>query len=155
MKIKDTFRTKRLNIRIRYIQFGWLKYLVAICFINLVFSQSNCSRYNDISKKELGIVSNDLFSIQRSFEEYIKTAYPENYKSPNKNIRVRNGLVVIDATAKNDAKLLLSELEALGLQKGKTYGLKVSGWLPIEVIPKLETCANLKFIRPSYAKTKL
>ena len=64
-----------------------------------------------------------------------------------------DGLVVIDAVASGEAKDLLADLEALGLQKGATFGPVVSGQLPIEAMSDLGSLESLKSARPAYANT--
>jgi hypothetical protein len=125
-----------------------------LCWAILAFPQSGCSP-GGVGKGEQGRVSQDLIEIQKSYEAHIQSASPQTYKPPSKYIRVSDGLVVIDAVALGDAKVLLAELKTLGLQKATPYGRKVSGLLPIEAIDDLENLKNLKFVRPAYVKTNL
>ena len=59
--------------------------------------------------------------------------------------------VVIDAVAASDANALRTDLEVLGLQQAATFGLMVSGRLPISAIRAMAALDSLKFARPAYA----
>ena len=99
-------------------------------------------------------VSPDLIALYESQKVSGQAAQtPDGLLKPAPLARVRNGRVVVDAIASGDADMLLVDLEALGLQKGKAYGRIVSGELPIESIGDLAVLSTLRFIRPSYATT--
>ncbi len=118
--------------------------------------QFGCSHRNGITKDNQGLVSQDLIEIQKSYAVHIQAASPKTYKAPSKHIRLSDGRVLIDAVANNnDTKELLAELKKLGLQKGATFGRKVSGLLPIQAIDDLENLKTLKFARPAYVKTNI
>ncbi len=118
--------------------------------------QFGCSHRNGITKDNQGLVSQDLIEIQKSYEVHIQAASPKTYKAPSKHIRLSDGRVLIDAVANNnDTKELLAELKKLGLQKGATFGRKVSGLLRIQAIDDLENLKTLKFARPAYVKTTI
>ncbi len=68
-------------------------------------------------------------------------------------LEVLSGRVAIDAIASGDPTDLLTELEAIGLVHGATYGRVVSGMLPIEAMDELAACGQLVQARPaSFAK---
>jgi len=133
----------------------WAALPPKLCCAILMLLQFGCSHRNGITKDNQGLVSQDLIEIQKSYEMHIQTASPKTYKAPSKHIRLSDGRVLIDAVANNDAKELLAELKKLGLQKGATFGRKVSGLLPIQAIDDLENLKTLKFARPAYVKTNI
>ena len=65
----------------------------------------------------------------------------------------RDGRVLIEATASGDARVLLRDLEALGLRDGVAFGRVVNGWLPVESFPAAQRLASLAFVRPAGAGT--
>ena len=125
------------------------------CAILMLLLEFGCFQGSDITKDNQGLVSQNLIEIQKSYEAHIQAASPKTYKAPSKHIRLSDGRVLIDAVANNDAKELLAELKKLGLQKGATFGRKVSGLLPIQAIDDLENLKTLKFVRPAYVKTNI
>jgi hypothetical protein len=63
--------------------------------------------------------------------------------------------VLVDATAKNDAELLLSQLTEIGLKFANVAAPVVSGYLPICAIAELDgCCSELRFIRKATALTQ-
>lgn len=63
--------------------------------------------------------------------------------------------VVIDAISNGDPAALLADLEALGLRNGTYYGNVVSGLMPINAIPALETVQTLGFASAAAAMTNV
>ncbi len=58
--------------------------------------------------------------------------------------------VLVDATAKNgNGAALLSQLKALGVQGGSSYGAVASGWVPTSSIAALAATSDLAFARES------
>jgi hypothetical protein len=68
-------------------------------------------------------------------------------------VPTRNGLVALDAVASGDPKVLLADLQALGLKGGATRGRLVSGLLPVGKVSQLAGLKSLKLARPAYRAT--
>lgn len=104
-------------------------------------------------------VGTDLAALSDAHEAYqlrsSATAVRGPFKPQNPLARVVDGRVVIDAVASGDVDALRADLEALGMQKARTFGRWVSGQLPIPAIKALATLDSLKFARPAYAKTNV
>lgn len=107
------------------------------------------------AQKSTGKVSGDLLSVES--EALIKRKAGSKDRLSRKkgltaidNMQIFDGLVVIEAIAKTDPSSLLTELEALGLQKGSYFGGMVSGLFPIDKIEGLESVNALRFVRPAY-----
>jgi hypothetical protein len=108
-----------------------------------------------IKGNELTKVGRDLVALQESYETHVQLRSLEPFKPSNPYLRVVDQHVVVDAVASGEAEDLLAELEALGLQKGATFGRMVSGRLPIEAIEELQGVDSLKFVRPAYMATNV
>lgn len=67
--------------------------------------------------------------------------------------RQEGGRVLIEATASGDARVLLRDLEALGLREGVVFGRLVNGWLPVESFAAAQRLDSLAFVRPTGAGT--
>ena len=106
-----------------------------------------------VKDKQLTKVSHDLVALQKAHGTHVKSRSLEPFKPSNPHLRVVDQHVVVDAVASGEAKELLTDLEALGLQKGATFGRMVSGRLPIEAIDDLAGLDSLKFARPAQAIT--
>jgi hypothetical protein len=110
---------------------------------------------NLIKYKQLTKVTHDLVVLQKAHETHVQLHSLEPFKPSNPYLRVVDGRVVIDAVASGEAKELLTDLEALGLQNGAAFGRMVSGRLPIAAIEKLQNLDSLKFVRPAYMATNV
>jgi len=106
-----------------------------------------------VKDKQLTKVSYDLVALQEAFRTHLQLRSLEPFKPSNAYLRVVDQHVLVDAVALGEAKDLLANLEALGLQKGATFGRMVSGRLPIEAIEELKDLESLKFVRPAYMAT--
>jgi hypothetical protein len=104
-------------------------------------------------KRWVSKVDHDLVALFKEYETFLQEGSVGVFKPSNPHLRVVNGRVIIDAVASGEAKELLTDLEALGLQKGATFGRMVSGRLPIEAIDDLAGLDSLKFARPAQAIT--
>ena len=97
------------------------------------------------------------YSLIRLHEEYL--AHTSNhdrsipFKSDQKNLRVTNGFVNIDAIARSDAEKLADDLKVLGAKVRAVAGLYVSCDLPIESIPALDGLVGLRSARPVMSTT--
>ena len=63
--------------------------------------------------------------------------------------RVVDGKVLIDAVAAGSAAELLQDLEALGLERGSSFGRVVSGWLPVGALDAAAGLGSLQLARPA------
>ncbi|WP_386118435.1 S8 family serine peptidase [Thiohalocapsa marina] len=61
--------------------------------------------------------------------------------------QTRNGRVLIEASS-DDPMALHAALEQLGLADSRRFGPKVSGWFPIDQIPRLEAVSHIRVLRP-------
>jgi hypothetical protein len=104
-------------------------------------------------KRWLSKVDHDLAALFKEYETFRQGGSVGAFKPSNPYLRVVDGRVVIDAVASGEAKDLLADLEALGLQNGATFGRMVSGRLPIGAIEQLKNLDSLKFVRPAQAIT--
>jgi hypothetical protein len=104
-------------------------------------------------KRWLSKVDHDLATLFKEYETFRQGGSVGTFKPSNPYLRVGDGRVVIDAVASGEAKELLADLEALGLQKGAAFSRMVSGRLPIEAIDDLPGLDSLKFVRPAQAIT--
>lgn len=102
-----------------------------------------------------GPVSQDLLDLQKQYVTHLQAVILSEFKPDKPFLRVIDNRVVIDATAADNADSLLADLVALGLQDSAAFGRMVSGQLPIDSIDKLSKLKSLKFIRPSYAATRV
>lgn len=68
-------------------------------------------------------------------------------------IRIVDGLVAIEAVAKEDVEDLLSDLRALGSKGLSSYGRMVSANVPVEALAELAGLTSLQLARPAMAWT--
>ena len=105
------------------------------------------------AQKGVKKLSKDLVELQSSEQKGIN---PQQDRSTETgltkidNIQLFDGMVVIEAIAKGDPAVLLTELEAMGLQKGNYFGGMISGLFPADKIDSLEGVGSLQFVRPAY-----
>ena len=92
-------------------------------------------------------ISPDLLALHESYREARRRGSVFRPTSPS--LRIVDDRVVIDATASGDARALEADLVALGMRNAAAFGRIVSGELPIDAIPALDTLASLAFARPS------
>jgi len=91
-------------------------------------------------------VSSELLTIYA--QRY--SADPRACSDPNRDQLEAGSSVVVDATARRDAALLLNQLRSIGLLHAQVAAPVVSGYLPVCAIPQLEDCCSeLRFIRKS------
>ena len=66
-------------------------------------------------------------------------------------VQLKGNYVVIEAVSNNaDGRVLLKQLQALGLKKGASFGRMVSGLFPVDQIDQLEQVETLRYAVPSY-----
>ena len=71
-----------------------------------------------------------------------------------RGLRVLDGRVLIDAIAVEDGAALGTRLESLGATHVAVAGRVVSGYVPIEAIPALDTLPGLRWARPAALQTR-
>jgi Cep192 domain 4/Subtilase family len=111
----------------------------------------------DASKSEgmmakVGLELNELNYEYLSYLEKVEEPQ-KGFSSRNKQLRMTNDTVVIDAVASGAVGVLKSELEGLGMQNVGVFGRVVSGQLPIIAINGMAELDDLKFARPSLFTT--
>jgi len=80
----------------------------------------------------------------------------ESFTSLNGAANVGGGYVAIDAVAANgDGAALLAALEAMGLERGASFGRLAGGLMPIDMLDELAGLGLLGFARPVYAETNV
>ena len=120
----------------------------------VLFVLTSLSLSASAQDKPQGPVSQELLDLKAEYDAFVAHHPPEAFTPSHPLIQVKNGLVLVDATATDDAWALLAELKALGLQGGGVYGNMVSGSLPIEAIDELADLEHLRYIRASMGATR-
>jgi Ca2+-binding RTX toxin-like protein len=95
-------------------------------------------------------VGSDLTVLEIEYEAAITNSQGTSFRPSNSLLQVENGFITIDAIANGDAAALKADLEKLGLKNAATFGLYVSGQLPITQIGEIAKLPTLDFARPSY-----
>ncbi|MCB0718608.1 MAG: T9SS type A sorting domain-containing protein [Bacteroidetes bacterium] len=103
--------------------------------------------------KPSGPVGPELTTLLDEYEAYIEAGSSGEFVPTNPEIRLRGTLVLVDATASSTGDELKSALAGLGLEDASTFGLLVSGWLPIEAIAQLDNVSDLSQIKASMMAT--
>lgn len=98
-------------------------------------------------------ISPDLLALHDAYREARQRGVDFRASSPL--LRVVGDRVVIDATAAGDAQVLEADLVALGMRNASAFGRVVSGELPIDAIPALDSLVSLVFARPTAASRSL
>jgi Ca2+-binding RTX toxin-like protein len=104
------------------------------------------AKNNPLLKK----VGSDLTVLEIEYEAAITNSGGAFFQPSNSFLQVANGFIVIDAIANGNAEALKADLEKLGLKNASTFGLFVSGLLPITQIGEIAKLSTLDFARPSY-----
>ncbi|MBA4168589.1 MAG: S8 family serine peptidase, partial [Chitinophagaceae bacterium] len=105
------------------------------------------------ASKSFSPLSKDLISLyqSRNPRTMARTAKPVFQNNGlNKFIRITGDRVLLDVTVRGDEQKAKSDLQKLGFITSAVYGKIISGSLPINTLPQLETSASLKFARPAY-----
>ncbi len=105
------------------------------------------------AQKSIKKVSKDLSALETKQKNRVKAPVLKSNEAGltgMDNLQVFDGLVVIEAIAKGKPSALLAELQAMGLQKGNSFGGMISGLFPIEKIGELNGLKGLQYVRPAY-----
>jgi subtilisin family serine protease len=112
---------------------------------------------DEITAREtmLAKLGSELAELNYEYLSYLESIErPKKEFSPsNKQLRVTDEMVLIDAVASGDVGVLKSDLEQLGMQNVGVFGRVVSGQLPIIAINNLADLDSLQFARPSLFTT--
>ncbi|MGH8530281.1 MAG: S8 family peptidase [Nevskiales bacterium] len=101
---------------------------------------------------ELKKIGYDLALVYREYLSFRKSGKKGRFSTSaaaTVNSAKAAPLVLINAIAISNALQLLTDLQALGLEHGESFGLHVSGWLPIENLARAATLESLRYMRPS------
>lgn len=102
--------------------------------------------------KTVGKVGYDLTWL---YEDYLskfpiqETQPPTLLQPPGSPMRAYGDRVLIDAVASGETNILLNDLLDLGLQTSSQFGRHVSGLIPIQAIPLMNTLSSLQFAKPT------
>jgi hypothetical protein len=77
----------------------------------------------------------------------------ESFEPSNENLRVIDGLVIVEAVASADVASLIADFGKLGAHDVSSFRTHVSARLPIGAIPSLDGLASLKSVKPAYRRT--
>lgn len=138
--------------------------VVALSFTNAMGEQlrtfnllNDASSGDDLATKKTmsAKLGSELTELNYEYLSYLENAEEQKkgFSSRNKQLRVTDDTVVIDAVASGDVGTLKSELEGLGMQNVGVFGRVVSGQLPIIAISDMAELQDLKFARPSLFTT--
>ena len=67
-----------------------------------------------------------------------------------KFMQIKGDKVLVDFTAKGDIGVAKKQLQKMGVNVTNTYGRVISGYVPIKILPKLESENFIRFVKPSY-----
>jgi hypothetical protein len=97
----------------------------------------------------------DLLLLYHEFRHRkARGADTDRFTSERTRLEVRNGRVVVDATAAGPAEQLRRDLEALGAAGAEAAGGLVSGRLPVGRIPEAARLKSLRGMAPARAQTQ-
>jgi hypothetical protein len=96
-------------------------------------------------------IGSSLATVLNEYEAYLAGGgLPSDFEPTNFLLQEQNGQIFIEAAASQDVITLQSDLQALGLQQAATFGVVVSGLLPIEALDKVANLDSVRFARPAY-----
>ncbi len=65
-------------------------------------------------------------------------------------MQVKGDKVLVDFTARKNIETAKAELVKMGVTITATFGRVISGFVPINNLPKLEVAASIRFVKPAY-----
>jgi hypothetical protein len=152
-------------------KFCWLLALSFACVFPLQAQQTPAHKEpldfgKSISAKKnkpgLEKVPSDLLVLKQEFSAF-KSAKPNArssqqtlpFKPSNRLLQVlEDRFVIVDAVATGNAAALAADLKAMGATRVTVFKQMVSAVVPIEGVDRLETLANLRFVRAAYQPYK-
>ena len=96
-------------------------------------------------------LSAELTTLYDEYSSYLASGERGVFKPSSPLVQLVEDRVIIDAVASADAKVLKSDLEALGMQQAVAFGRVVSGQLPIVAIRPMAELPSLNFARAATA----
>ena len=99
-------------------------------------------------------VSRELIVLYEEFVAHRASGSTEPFQPRGALIRIRDERVLIDFSARGEGQVLRQELQSLGVSEATAFRDMVSGWLPIEAIPRLGQLEHLRVARAARAVTQ-
>lgn len=94
-------------------------------------------------QKTKGLKRSKLSKSLKSFSKGEKT-------NVSKKWLTKDNMVLVDAISSDNVSLLQQELVLAGMEKIQVHGNVVSGWIPMNMVSKLESCEHLKQVLPEF-----
>jgi hypothetical protein len=111
-----------------------------------IVTYATANKYGPLSK-----VGNDLAEVFVEYETHLQSGGSStDFEPDNFLLQTQNDQVVIDAIADGDVNQLLADLQLLGLKQAASFGVVVSGSIPIEAMNEIAVLDSLRFARPAY-----
>ena len=99
-------------------------------------------------------LSPDLKSLVKGkdFAPQIKTSAKPlpSYDALHNLMQMKGDQVLVDFTAKEDINAARAELEKAGVTVTAVYGRVISGYVPVDALPKIESSASIRYAKPAY-----
>ncbi|MBN9383943.1 MAG: S8 family serine peptidase [Chitinophagaceae bacterium] len=77
-----------------------------------------------------------------------KPTLPED--AMNAYLQIKGDKIVVDVTVKGDAQATRTELQKMGFEFKAAYGRVISGLMPINSLPQMESASTIRFVKPAY-----
>jgi PKD repeat protein len=98
---------------------------------------------------QLAKLDGSLLKVYFEFKHHQQTSPGSSFRPRNSFLRISRGRILIDAHAVSNSKILLADLNHLGLFEGSRFGNVVSGWLPIGVLRQAASLGSLRALSAS------
>jgi hypothetical protein len=109
----------------------------------------------DKSSPKLSTDLKRLYEAKAGTKKLAKTARPvAGNEELEKYMQITGNSVVVDITVMGDVKRARTELEKTGLKVTSVFGRVISGRIPIDAIPKLQSAASVRFAKPAYKSVR-
>jgi Subtilase family len=128
----------------------WCLFLATVLLVAESSAYAQTSKDGPIAK-----LTHSLTALHNRHNAHLAELTTAAFSSDDPLIRLVGDGVVIDAVASDDANVLKSDLESLGMQEAVAFGRIVSGQLPISAIPAAAALASLRFAQPVVATTDI
>ncbi len=88
---------------------------------------------------------------EKSVPGFQNRANPNSIPDAMQNyMQVKGDKVLVDFTAKDDVNVTKTSLEKMGVRITGVYGRVISGYVPVTLLPQLETVSSLRYVKPAY-----
>ncbi|MFT3932304.1 MAG: S8 family serine peptidase [Chitinophagaceae bacterium] len=114
---------------------------------NTVPKQPAFQKLNSSLSPELQKLYNNSANARKAPTGDEKPLFPN---SLDKYLQLKGDAVLVDITVKQDMAGTKSRLQQLGLTITGVYGRIISGLIPINALPQLNTMASIQFAKPAY-----